>query len=297
MTASRLYRLTGINLKTSPLGEADRLVTILSKEEGLIRAVARGARKHTSRLRGRMEPFMVNDLLISRGRRASQVDPHHSLQWISQAETVQSFAKLGRSLARLTAAQYLGEVTLQQALAGHPQEDLFLLLLEHLERLEAAASDREILPLLTHGLYHLLALGGIAPQVHACHYCQHPLTDNLPPEIGFSPAAGSVICDPCITIRRPQPLSLLSPQVLRVLQLLPDPHLPTADNPCMQLTTNGTASPLSTPPGWLGAEFLLRRVIEYNSDRPVRSASLVDTVWSAPKQEQPEAGGKANLAQ
>ena len=48
---SRTYQATGINLKGMPLGEADRLVTILSPEYGLIRAVAPGARKHKSKLR------------------------------------------------------------------------------------------------------------------------------------------------------------------------------------------------------------------------------------------------------
>ncbi|NJP21762.1 MAG: hypothetical protein HC763_25260 [Hydrococcus sp. CRU_1_1] len=65
---TKTYQATGIILKGMPLGEADRLLTILSPEYGLIRAVAPGARKHKSRLRGRSELFVVNQWLIVKGR-------------------------------------------------------------------------------------------------------------------------------------------------------------------------------------------------------------------------------------
>jgi DNA repair protein RecO (recombination protein O) len=50
---SRTYQTTGINLKSSPIGEADRLVTILTSDYGLIRVIAPGARKPKSSLGGR----------------------------------------------------------------------------------------------------------------------------------------------------------------------------------------------------------------------------------------------------
>ncbi|HEY9873712.1 MAG TPA: recombination protein O N-terminal domain-containing protein, partial [Candidatus Obscuribacterales bacterium] len=79
---SRTYKATGINLKSMPLGEADRLLTILTREFGLIRAVAPGARKHHSKLSGRSGLFVVNELLIAQGR---------SLDKITQAETKESY--------------------------------------------------------------------------------------------------------------------------------------------------------------------------------------------------------------
>ena len=65
---SRTYKVTGINLKGMPLGEADRLLTILTQELGLIRVVAPGARKQNSKLGGRSGLFVVNELLIAKGR-------------------------------------------------------------------------------------------------------------------------------------------------------------------------------------------------------------------------------------
>ncbi len=65
---SKTYKATGINLKTQGLGESDKIVTILTQEFGLIRAVAPGARKHNSPLGGRSAVFVVNELVISQGR-------------------------------------------------------------------------------------------------------------------------------------------------------------------------------------------------------------------------------------
>jgi hypothetical protein len=65
--SGRTYRVTGITLKGIPLGESDRVVTILTREQGLVRAVAKGSRKPSSKWGGRLEPFVINDLLLVRG--------------------------------------------------------------------------------------------------------------------------------------------------------------------------------------------------------------------------------------
>ena len=148
---SRTYKATGINLKAAPMGETDRLMTILTKEYGLLRAIAPGARKHKSRLGGRSGLFVVNELMLSKGK---------SLDKMIQAETQQSFPGLSRDLARLTAGQYLAELVLCEA-SEQPQAELFELLVAHLERLENASSSA-VLACLAHGTFHILALAGVA---------------------------------------------------------------------------------------------------------------------------------------
>lgn len=137
---AKTYRATGINLKGMPLGEQDRLLTILTKERGLIRAVASGVRKYGSKLGGRAELFVVNDLLISQGR---------NLDRIAQAETRESFLGLGQNLAKLTCAQYLAELTLRQALSNQPQEELFYILTDRLQQIQSQSSLGQILPVLS----------------------------------------------------------------------------------------------------------------------------------------------------
>jgi DNA repair protein RecO (recombination protein O) len=222
-----------------------------------------------------MEPFVVNDLLLANGRWSSAQDPHAQLQRIAQADTVQSFPKLCHSLAKLTAAQYLAEVTLIQALSGHSQEELFVLLLEHLQRLETAATDHDVLPLLVHGLFHLMALGGIAPHVQSCHYCRRPMPSASDPEIYFSLTVGGIVCEPCAMAQRPKQISVISSMVLRVMQSLPAPLLPSRLPLASQPTPDTPALP-----AWLGAEAWLRRAFEYHSEHEIRSASLMDCSWS-----------------
>ena len=76
-----LYRDEGVVLRTAKLGEADRIITLLTREHGKIRAVAKGVRRTKSRFGARLEPFMRVDLLIAEGR---------SLDVVSQAESVAS---------------------------------------------------------------------------------------------------------------------------------------------------------------------------------------------------------------
>ncbi len=264
--SGRTTQVTGINLKSVPLGESDQLMTILTKEVGLIRAIAKGSRKQPSKLGGRMDLFVVNQLLISQGRRFTNLDAQAAVQRITQAETVRCFPKLNRSLGQLIAAQYLGEMTLRQALSEYPQDDLFLVLVEHLGRIERSPHHQAVLPLLTHGIYHLLALAGVAPQVQFCQSCQRALEPQPEQDHFFSPDLGGVLCDPCATLYRSHHLSALCPQVLSVLQ-----HLPAAE-----LAEEVLAMSIGH---WLGAERLLRRAAEHHLDRTLQSASLIDSCW------------------
>jgi DNA repair protein RecO (recombination protein O) len=183
----KTIRLTGINLKAIPLGEADRMITILSPEAGLIRVSAPGARKSNAKLGGRSGLFVVNDLLIAQGK---------SMDRISQAETIESYPGLGRDLGKLTAGQYLAEIALHQALTDQPQPELYYLLTEHLRRIAEAEPDG-VLPALAQAIYQLLALAGVAPQVQQCSISNEVLEPDLSLDanwqVGFSIEGGGVI--------------------------------------------------------------------------------------------------------
>ena len=184
--AQRNYKATGINLKAMPMNESDRLVTVLTKERGLLRAIAPGSRKHKSRLGGRSGLFVVNELLLVKGK---------SIDKMVQAETKRSFPGLSKDLAKLTASQYLAEIALSQALSDQPQEELYYLLLEHLKRLEMA-SKANILPCLAQATFHLLALAGVAPEVFRCAISRAPLDIELGNpdwKVGFSVASGGIV--------------------------------------------------------------------------------------------------------
>lgn len=251
---SQTYQATGINLKGQPLGERDRLLTILTPEYGLMRAVAAGARKYHSRLRGRSELFVVNQLFLVKGR--------SSLHRLTQAETLYTYPKLSQNLGKLAISQYLAEVVLCFALSEQPQVELFTLLREHLHRIENCAIPEQLFPLLSQGVFHLLSLAGIAPQLHRCCLSQHPLNlDSYDPNhrIGFSYEAGGIVLQNQAMVNH-----LLSIEELTLLQQLSHAQLPA--NCCTNLAHLETI------------EKLLRNYTEYHFHRSIRSANLVDTL-------------------
>ncbi|MDY6897645.1 MAG: DNA repair protein RecO [Cyanobacteriota bacterium] len=184
---SRTYKATGINLKATAFGESDRIVTILTREFGLIRATAPGARKHLSSLGGRSGMFVVNQLLIAKGR---------SIDKITQAQTIKTYPGLGGDLGKLAASQYLAEIVLAQALSEYPQDELFELFNEHLGRLEKLPKNLNVLAFLVHGIYQFLDLAGLRPQVEACCLTENRVTpdfDNPKALTAFSINAGGVV--------------------------------------------------------------------------------------------------------
>ena len=104
-----LYQDEGVVLRTVKLGEADRIVTLLTRGHGKIRAVAKGVRRTKSRFGGRLEPFMRVSLLIAEGR---------SLDVVSQAESISAYAgSICSDFQAYTAANVICETADKLALA------------------------------------------------------------------------------------------------------------------------------------------------------------------------------------
>lgn len=301
---SRTYKATGINLKSMPLGEADKLVTILTSEFGLIRAVAPGARKQNSKLGGRSGLFVVNDLLVAKGR---------SLDKITQAETLESYPGLSKDLGKLAASQYLAEIVLCHALVDQPQAELYALLNEHLRRLEQLpkasntyAETTSVLAHLSQGIFHLLALAGVAPQVQACCITQHPLApDFVDPEwrVGFSVEAGGTVSlagrnDRSQNIPRPiinknQGGNITQTTIPDATQTetAPPPRLNTkldaAELTMLQQLAKAELPNLALEKSlqdvdtvWVKVERTLRDYAQYQFGLSIRSAALVDALSS-----------------
>ncbi len=302
----RTYKATGINLKGMPIGEADRLLVILTREFGLIRAVAPGARKHHSSLSGRSGLFVVNELMIASGR---------SLDKITQAETIESYPRLSQDLIKLTASQYIAEMVLAQALSEQPQEELFCLLNEHLSRLELLPdkSTSLVLAHLSQAVFHLLTLAGLAPQVQACCLTQLPLVpDYSDPnwQVGFSVAAGGAVSLSAlgrlgtegqrkdaagtvnlakkglvaeaastgyqtVTHRQEKPVisTRLNASELTLLQQLAQASLPQLDAALPDRQHSNSE--------WLSVEQILRQYVQYHFGRPIRSAALLDSYFAS----------------
>jgi len=125
----RLYRERAVVLRQHKLGEADRIVTLLTLEHGLVRAVAKGVRRTRSKFGARLEPGLHTELLLYEGR--------GELDIVNQAETLDHFRAIRDDLDRLTAMTSMLEVVDQIANEGEPNPQLFRMLLGALRTLEA----------------------------------------------------------------------------------------------------------------------------------------------------------------
>jgi DNA repair protein RecO (recombination protein O) len=179
------YSVTGINIGTFNLGESDRLLTIFTAERGIVRAVAKGARKPGAKMTGRSELLHVNHLLLNTGR---------SLDIITQAETVEAFPQLRSDLTRLTFALYYAELTAAFAEGLNDDSALYFDCLRNALRAQAERlSDAAWLCLQFETL--LLDMLGYRPELTCCVVCRAPLTDYA--LSAFHQDWGGIICRAC----------------------------------------------------------------------------------------------------
>src|SRR3974390_1623546 len=158
-----LYRDEGVVLRTHKLGEADRIVVLMTAGRGKVRAVAKGVRKTKSRFGGRLEPPRHVSLLIYQGR---------DLDVINQAETIDHYRLVREDLDRMADALSLVEAVDQVAQPGEANFALYRMLNGALRVLNDAP---ERAPLLVGAFFwKLLALEGVAPVLDECVLCGDP---------------------------------------------------------------------------------------------------------------------------
>lgn len=175
------YRDEVIVLRTHKLGEADRIVTLLSRHHGKIRAVAKGVRRTSSKFGARLEPFMVADVQLYRGR---------SLDIVQQAETISSYATtIVADYERYSAAAALCETADRLGDSEATSEQYFLLMgaLRALTRAEYPPRS-----VVDSYLLRTMTLAGWAPRIDSCAKCGD--SKNLH---AFVPALGGVVCRLC----------------------------------------------------------------------------------------------------
>jgi DNA repair protein RecO (recombination protein O) len=178
-----LYRDEAIVLRTQKLGEADRIITLLTRSSGRVRAVARGVRRTSSRFGARLEPFTHVDLQIAEGR---------SLDVVTQAVTLDPFAgRIGSDYERYTAGTVMLETAERLVTEERePSTQQFLLLVGGLRAMVGVG--RSPSSVLDSFLLRSLAVSGYAPSFDACARC-----GLEGPHRAFSPAAGGMLCATC----------------------------------------------------------------------------------------------------
>ncbi|MFN8039128.1 MAG: DNA repair protein RecO [Acidimicrobiales bacterium] len=234
-----LYRDEGVVLRTWKLGEADRIVVVLTRGHGKVRAVAKGVRKTRSKFGARLEPTSHAALQLYEGR---------ELDVITQAESIDHFRAIRDDLDRLTKAVAMLEAVDQLAQEREVNPRLYQMLLGALRSL-AAADSALVVP----GFFlKLLALEGYRPVVDDCVACG--ATEDL---VAFDLDSGGVLCRGC---RRGQ---AVSPDALDLLQ---------------QILGGGLAGALRQPasPATHEVDQLATRSLEHHLERRLRSVAVLD---------------------
>jgi len=172
-------------LRTHKLGEADRIVTMLSRRHGKVRAVAKGVRKTTSKFGARLEPFTQVDLQFATG---------HTLDVITQAETIRAHSgPLSHDYQRYTVGQVMVEAADRLvAEEGEPAPAQYSLLAGALNALARADDERPPVVLMDSYLLRALAAAGYEPVLGECARC-----GTSGPHDAFSVQAGGMVCARC----------------------------------------------------------------------------------------------------
>lgn len=174
-----LYHDEGVVLRTMRLGEADRIVTLMTRGHGKVRAVGKGVRRTTSKFGGRLEPLNHLALLCWKGR---------ELDIVNQAEVLDSFRAVREDLSRVTKAFTVLEVADQLGQEHHPEPRLYEMVVGALRALQRSDS-----PMLVPGfLLKALALEGSAPVVDHCASC-----GGSGPLEAFDMSEGGALCHDC----------------------------------------------------------------------------------------------------
>jgi len=239
-----LYRDEAVVLRAQKLGEADRIITLLTRERGKVRAVAKGVRKTRSRLGSRVEPFMLVDVQLYEGR---------SLDIVTQVETIGVYGlAIAEDYARYTAGTAMLETT--DRLVENEREpalQLFLLLAGALRTLAAGRHAAGLV--LDAYLLRALAVAGWAPSFTDCARC-----GAAGPHLGLSLAAGGSVCPQC------RPAGSVAP------------HRETLDLLAALLTGDWDVADASEERRRREASGIVAAYLQWHLERQVRSLRLVE---------------------
>lgn len=258
MPNNRLYKTDAVVLRQTPIGEADRILTLFSATDGKIRAVAKGVRRPKSRIGGHLEPLTYCRLMIARGR---------NMDTISDAEALQNYPRLRESLEGIA----YGSVCVELIIAFTPDEEANIPLLNLLTNCFTWFDNGERSLALHYFELELLRHVGFMPELYNCVACSKTIEPN---DHGFSPKYGGAICGICSKINLetspsspvPGPILPLTLNALKVLRYFQSRNF-------TEVNTLKITRPLSREIG-----HLLHDYIAYLLERKLKSPAFLDAI-------------------
>jgi DNA repair protein RecO (recombination protein O) len=188
-----LYRDEAVVLRVHKLGEADRIVTLLTRRHGRVRAVGKGVRRTTSRFGARLEPGSHVDVqVLTRNPEGADAPAQRKLDTVTQTESINAYgARLAGDYAGWTAASAICETAERlTAEEGEPALHLYLLVIGALRTLADHEHDPSLV--LDAFLLRAMSTAGWEPALRSCAVC-----GAAGPHTAFHVVAGGAVCETC----------------------------------------------------------------------------------------------------
>ena len=180
------YVTEAINLKSYNLNDADKIMVMYSKENGLIKGVAKGIKKPKSKLGARMDLLVANTLQILKGR---------SLDTIIQAQTVNHFRKMREDYDKPMLSSYISEVVMNFGEGSEAaSKDIYELLYKALNRVSNSENKKDMLIAVIKFQLKMLLIMGFCVELDSCLCCREQILDE---DMFFSSSMGGVVCKEC----------------------------------------------------------------------------------------------------
>lgn len=175
-----------INLKSYNISEADKIIVMYSKEKGLIKGVAKGIKKTTSKLGGRMDMLVANKLMINKGK---------TLDTICQAEALNTFFNLRSDMNKLFYAMYASEIVSNFGIENDPNSaEIYNLFYTFLEKISESKTKEHIMLSVIRFQLKIMDILGYSIELEDCVKC---LKEPNSEEIYFSIEQGGILCKDC----------------------------------------------------------------------------------------------------
>lgn len=241
-----LYRDEAVVIRTSRLGEADRIITLLTREHGRIRAVAKGVRRTKSKFGARLEPASTIDVQLHTGK---------TFDIITEAVSKENFGdELSADYQKWTIASAILETAERFTLNEHePSKQQYLLVVGALRSL--ARDEHAPSLILDAFLLRSLAVGGYAPALESCFRCE-----KTGPHRFFSLAGGGSVCSDC----RPSGSATVSSEALVLMGALISGEWSSADDVEQKVQREASG--------------VVAAYLQFHLERSLRSLPLVERV-------------------
>ncbi len=201
-----VYKTNALVLKRISLGETDKILTLFTREYGKFSAIAKGARRTTSRIAGATEPLLFVRYLLGEGM---------NLDVVTQAEVRDSFPVLKSDFGLYLRATYACELLDKLTPERDPSSAAFDLLLSALYVLQRAVDPDAALHAYE---LQLMSLVGYEPRLDACVRCERVWGEGVLPS-GYSASRGGALCGDCNAQTKEETLPVGGETVLALARL------------------------------------------------------------------------------